>query len=126
MRSHSGRYVVVFNGEIYNHREMRAQLDREYGDRPWRGHSDTEVFLAAIEEMGLRRALEAAVGMFAFGLWDRRENAGARAGSPGREAPLLRPHRQGLCVRLRTQGLSSASRLAPRDRSECADAFDAS
>lgn len=73
MISHSGRYVIVFNGEIYNHVEMRALLDREFGAHAWRGHSDTEVFLAAIEEVGLRKALESAVGMFAFGLWDRRE-----------------------------------------------------
>ncbi|TIQ40730.1 MAG: asparagine synthase (glutamine-hydrolyzing) [Mesorhizobium sp.] len=73
MISHSGRYVIVFNGEIYNHREMRAHLDREFGAHAWRGHSDTEVFLAAIEALGTKKALELAVGMFAFGLWDRRE-----------------------------------------------------
>ncbi|MDX8513986.1 asparagine synthase (glutamine-hydrolyzing) [Mesorhizobium captivum] len=73
MISHSGRYVIVFNGEIYNHVEMRTLLDREFDAHAWRGHSDTEVFLAAIEEVGVKKALEIAVGMFAFGLWDRRE-----------------------------------------------------
>ncbi|MBZ9851943.1 asparagine synthase (glutamine-hydrolyzing) [Mesorhizobium sp. CA14] len=73
MISHSGRYVIVFNGEIYNHGEVRTALDRDFGAISWRGHSDTEVFLAAIEVMGLRQALQSAVGMFAFGLWDRRQ-----------------------------------------------------
>ncbi|TIT69790.1 MAG: asparagine synthetase B, partial [Mesorhizobium sp.] len=56
MTSHGGRYVIVFNGELYNHGEMRTLLDREHGDRAWRGHSDTEVLLAAIEELGLKQA----------------------------------------------------------------------
>ncbi|AZO74465.1 MAG: asparagine synthase (glutamine-hydrolyzing) [Mesorhizobium sp.] len=73
MTSHGGRYVIVFNGEIYNHAEMRTLLDRKHGLHAWRGHSDTEVLLAAIEELGLKKALELAVGMFAFGLWDRLE-----------------------------------------------------
>ncbi|TIX00859.1 asparagine synthase (glutamine-hydrolyzing) [Mesorhizobium sp.] len=73
MTSHGGRYVIVFNGEIYNHGEMRKLLDRQCGGHAWRGHSDTEVFLAAIEELGLKQALELATGMFAFGLWDRKE-----------------------------------------------------
>lgn len=73
MISQSGRYVIVFNGEIYNHGEMRAHLDRVFGAHAWRGHSDTEVFLCAIEMLGTERALELAVGMFAFGLWDRRD-----------------------------------------------------
>ncbi|ESY68890.1 asparagine synthase (glutamine-hydrolyzing) [Mesorhizobium opportunistum] len=73
MISHSGRYVIVFNGEIYNQGEMRAHLDQQFGVHAWRGHSDTEVFLAAIEELGTNKALELAVGMFAFGVWDRRE-----------------------------------------------------
>lgn len=66
MVSPSGRYVITYNGEIYNHLELRAQL----GSHAWRGHSDTETLLAAIEAWGIEKTLQAAAGMFAFGLWD--------------------------------------------------------
>ncbi|TKW79549.1 MAG: asparagine synthase (glutamine-hydrolyzing) [Bradyrhizobium icense] len=66
------RYVIVFNGEIYNYEEIRRKLDGETS-HAWRGHSDTEVFLEAISRWGIKPALEHAVGMFAFALWDRRE-----------------------------------------------------
>lgn len=67
MFSASGRYVIAFNGEIYNHLELRAELPA----LPWRGHADTETLLAAIDAWGLKSTLEKSVGMFAFALWDR-------------------------------------------------------
>jgi asparagine synthase (glutamine-hydrolysing) len=72
MISPCGRYVLVFNGEIYNFQDLRQELDQTEGDREWRGHSDTEVLLAAICDWGLQRALETSTGMFALALWDRK------------------------------------------------------
>jgi asparagine synthase (glutamine-hydrolysing) len=71
MFSADGRHVIVFNGEIYNHVAIRAELEAA-AQQNWRGHSDTEVLLAAISQWGLKAALERCVGMFAFALWDRR------------------------------------------------------
>ncbi|MFD2233657.1 asparagine synthase (glutamine-hydrolyzing) [Phaeospirillum tilakii] len=68
MHSHDGRWVLTFNGEIYNHAELRDRLGR---DRPWRGHSDTEALLEAIAAWGVDEAVGRADGMFAFAVWDR-------------------------------------------------------
>jgi asparagine synthase (glutamine-hydrolysing) len=70
MVSPCGRYVLCFNGEIYNHRELRKQLDAQGGGFDWRGHSDTETLLAAVRHWGPERALSRLNGMFAFALWD--------------------------------------------------------
>ncbi len=89
MVSASGRYVIAFNGEIYNHLELRKDLEGVSGGSTewpspspltrgnrgtitWRGHSDTETLLAAFEAWGFEETLQRAVGMFALALWDRK------------------------------------------------------
>ncbi len=72
MESACGRYILVYNGEIYNHLELRQSLEAEGGAPRWRGHSDTETLLAAIAAWGIDFALKRAAGMFALALWDRR------------------------------------------------------
>jgi len=69
MCSASGRYVIAYNGEIYNWVEPRDRLAGE--GYPFTGHSDTEVLLAAIERWGLQKTLDSIHGMFAFAVWDR-------------------------------------------------------
>jgi asparagine synthase (glutamine-hydrolysing) len=70
MMSYSGRFVIAFNGEIYNHQAVRSQLSAEGGVPAWRGHSDTETLLAGFEQWGVEATLQQCVGMFAFALWD--------------------------------------------------------
>lgn len=71
MLSSNGRFVIVFNGEIYNHLELRAELEREDAAPTWLGHSDTETLIAAINAWGVRVAVERSVGMFAFAVFDQ-------------------------------------------------------
>ena len=70
MHSRCGRYVLVFNGEIYNYKEIRIALEREFTQLNWRGSSDTEVLLEALIHWGVEKALQALNGMFGFAFWD--------------------------------------------------------
>jgi asparagine synthase (glutamine-hydrolysing) len=77
MSSKLHRYIIAFNGEIYNHLEIRAQLEEicspssnSKATVEWRGHSDTETLLAAFEVWGIETTLKKTVGMFALALWD--------------------------------------------------------
>ena len=72
MCSKSGRYVIVFNGEIYNHLEIRKEIVSSQ-NLSWMGNSDTETLLSAIEVYGIKLALKKCVGMFSFALWDKIE-----------------------------------------------------
>jgi asparagine synthase (glutamine-hydrolysing) len=88
MRSRRDRFVIAFNGEIYNHLSIRRELEGAQLAPPWLGHSDTETLLAAIEAWVLRGALERCVGMFAFALWDRKERRLSLARDRCGEKPL--------------------------------------
>ena len=72
MVSDTGRYVMVYNGEIYNHMDCRAALATAGATLAWRGHSDTETLLAAFDAWGIQSTVERCIGMFAFAVWDRK------------------------------------------------------
>lgn len=77
MESPSGRYVVTYNGEIYNHLDLRTRLEKVGAEwtagLKWRGHSDSETLLAGFDAWGIRATIECCIGMFAFAVWDRSE-----------------------------------------------------
>lgn len=73
MISPCGRYILVYNGEIYNHLDLRRELEAVGGAFDWRGHSDTETLLAGLRCWGMQGTLDRLNGMFAFALWDRTE-----------------------------------------------------
>lgn len=74
MQSANNRFIIVFNGEIYNFKSLMHQLEAKIGEIIWRGHSDTEVILKAIEIYGFIPTLTKLEGMFAIALWDRAEH----------------------------------------------------
>lgn len=84
MASACGRYVIAFNGEIYNHSELRQTLAHP----SWHGHSDTETLLVAIATWGIEATLNQCIGMFAFALWDRKGNTLTLARDRLGEKPL--------------------------------------
>lgn len=98
MKSTCGRYTLVFNGEIYNHLELRALLLKQntVPSGGWRGHSDTETLLACFAVWGVERTLSATVGMFALALWDRNEKTLTLARDRVGEKPLYYGWQQGV------------------------------
>ena len=95
MVSHDGRYVLVLNGEIYNHLSLRKELN---GSTVWKGHSDTETLLRCIEVWGLPDTLEKIRGMFAFALWDSKEKSLTLARDRMGEKPLYFGTRSGIFI----------------------------
>ena len=73
MHSFNNRYVISFNGEIYNHQEIRNNLDKSGYQYQWNSNTDTETVLAAIQFWGFEKAIKKMDGMFAFCLWDKTE-----------------------------------------------------
>lgn len=98
MHSPSGRFVLAFNGEIYNHMALREALAAEGAAPGWRGRSDTETLLAGIEAWGLDETLRRSAGMFALALWDRRERRLSLARDRMGEKPLYWGHAGGSFV----------------------------
>jgi len=74
IESHDNRSVLVFNGEIYNHLQLREELYNAGAVISWRGHSDSETLVECLSFWGVEKTLKAAVGMFAFALWDRKNH----------------------------------------------------
>lgn len=88
MKSASGRFVIAFNGEVYNHLELRAEL-ADAGAAPlWRGHSDTETLLACFDQWGIEATLHKSVGMFAAAVWDHKDHSLMLARDRFGEKPL--------------------------------------
>ncbi len=126
MTAASGRHVIAFNGEIYNHLDIRAELERAGVAPRWRGHSDTETLLAGIDAWGAEATVRRAVGMFAFALWDRRTctltlratgSAKSRSTTAGRQPAGAVPSCSGRnsrrCARTRrSRAASTATRCA--------------
>ncbi len=75
MLSASGRYKIVFNGEIYNHKDLRKEISLERRIFKWRGHSDTETLINGFDLWGIRKTIEKSTGMFSFAVWDKKDNA---------------------------------------------------
>ncbi|MDZ4326219.1 MAG: hypothetical protein U1A73_14585 [Pseudomonas sp.] len=88
MVSGGGRYVIAFNGEIYNHLSLRDELQAVGAAPAWRGHSDTETLLAGFEAWGIETTLQKTVGMFAIALWDRKDQVLTLARDRFGEKPL--------------------------------------
>ena len=92
MASIDQRFVIAFNGEIYNHLKLRRELEQQFNSQ-WRGHSDTETLLEGIRCWGIAQTVSRCVGMFAFALWDSLE----RTLTLGRDRVGEKPLYYGFC-----------------------------
>lgn len=88
MTSNSGRWILSYNGEIYNFEALRRELTKSGRAPAWRGHSDTEVLLACVESWGTEATLKKLTGMFAISLWDREQGTLTLARDRFGEKPL--------------------------------------
>ena len=95
MVSPAGRFVITFNGEIYNHADLRRELEGKGHQVAWRGHSDTETLLAGFDAWGIKRTLQRAFGMFAFALWDKQDRTLTLARDRLGEKPLYYGRQKG-------------------------------
>jgi len=89
MPSANGRYILSYNGEIYNHSDIRREIDNSPEAPNWRGHSDTETLLEAFSRWGMAATLARLNGMFAFALWDRQDRTLTLARDRMGEKPLF-------------------------------------
>ena len=127
MHSECGRFTVTFNGEIYNHLNLRPELEAAGAAPCWSGISDTETLLYAVGFWGIKAALKRFNGMFAFGIWGARERALDLFRDRFGEKPLFYGWmRRRIRVRLRAQGVRPSIRLdnrqstGERSRRSCA------
>ena len=88
MRSSSGQFTITYNGEVYNHLEIRKELEKSNSNLKWRGFSDTETLLEAIDFWGIEKSLQKIDGMFAFGLWNQKTRSLVLARDRIGEKPL--------------------------------------
>jgi len=123
MHSSSGRHVLVYNGELYNHLELRTELERAGRAPTWRGSSDTETLLACIEAWGVVATLPRTVGMFALAVWDRESRRLTLARDRLGEKPLVwAPHAGGLLFASQPSALRVVPGFHPSiDRDALAD-----
>ena len=98
MTSSTGRFIIVFNGEIYNHSALRKELDEGGDGVTWHGHSDTETLLRGFEVWGLKETLTRAVGMFALALYDKESRRLILARDRMGEKPLYYAWNNGLLL----------------------------